>query len=111
MIEIDDRVVMLLFILFLGYMLFNTREGFNVGGQNLDYNGKCDCLDKSDTGCINEGICSKSSSKGVCDRESRCKWTSIMDHLDQISGQIIQLNNDITTKNNTVINYIRSYCR
>ena len=35
MIEIDDRVVMLLFILFLGYMLFNRREGFNVGGEEV----------------------------------------------------------------------------
>tara|TARA_B100000700_G_C14906842_1_gene790190 strand:- start:10 stop:963 length:954 start_codon:yes stop_codon:yes gene_type:complete len=44
MIEIDDRVVMLLFILFLGYMLFNRREGFNVGGQeNEEKFGACKC--------------------------------------------------------------------
>ena len=82
MIEIDDRIVMLLFILFLGYMLFNRREGFNVGGQNLDYNGRCDCLDKSDAGCIK--ICSNSPSKGVCENEKGCKWTGVMDRLDDI---------------------------
>ena len=44
MIEIDDRVVMLLFILFLGYMLFNGREGFNVGGEeNEEKFGACKC--------------------------------------------------------------------
>ena len=46
MIEIDDRVVMLLFILFLGYMLFNRREGFNVGSSLSDCSNRGrDCLD------------------------------------------------------------------
>ena len=59
MIEIDDRIVMLLFILFLGYMLFNQREGFNVGGEAEDSSttGTCKCKYKytgGDLKCINE---------------------------------------------------------
>ena len=54
MIEIDDRVVMLLFILFLGYMLFNRREGFNVGGEeDSSTEGYCDCTTFDNNGsCV-----------------------------------------------------------
>tara|TARA_B100000900_G_scaffold15332_1_gene12174 strand:+ start:2765 stop:3118 length:354 start_codon:yes stop_codon:yes gene_type:complete len=97
MIEIDDRVVMLLFILFLGYMLFNTREGFNVGGQEgMDYNGKCECNSSGVspiefTNCVakQDDLCPYKN-KYDCERNenSRCKWTSLWDKLKVLEEKI-----------------------
>ena len=70
MIEIDDRVVMLLFILFLGYMLFNRREGFNVGGEEVA--GYCDCT--------------TFDNNGSCVWESSPDGRKILDSLDCTGG-------------------------
>ena len=89
MIEIDDRVVMLLFILFLGYILFNRREGFNVGGEEgMDYNGKCYCnvSDERYSDCVanQDKVCFAYPTEEFCSHDPRCKWKSIMDRLDDI---------------------------
>ena len=76
---------MLLFILFLGYMLFNTREGFNVGGQ-VDVTKHLDQIEKNNQYryiniklAVDPNYCTNRGNKEDCqgtddDFNSLCKW-------------------------------------